>query len=180
MLRKLNASARAKRINAMSLVARSMWRQPAKEVGLWVHSLARVTHTTGIHFSKALEQVHRISPKPVEHVFVDLGYRGDRYVGDVDVHVCTKRKGKIKSSTWKWMKRRAAVEPTIGHLKRYHGMDRNAQKGSAGDMLNAILNACGLNFSKLLKQLFVLFYLWLQRKSRSSDNSYQAIPLSCA
>jgi len=124
---------------------------------------------------KALEQAQRISPKTIEHAFVDLGYRGHGYQGAVDVHVCPKRKGRIKTSMWKWMKRRAAVEPTIGHLKRYHGMARNLLKGSDGDMINAILSACGLNFSKLLVQLFAFFYIWLQKKNSQGCTSHPAI-----
>lgn len=124
----------------------------------------------------ALDQVERISPMAVEHAFVDLGYRGHGYGGNVEVHVCPKRRGGIKPNTWKWMKRRAAVEPTIGHLKRDHGMDCNALKGSAGDMMNAIMSACGLNFSKLLKQLFVFFYLWFEK--RKCDKSSSLLPIS--
>ena len=47
------------------------------------------------------------------------------------------------------MKRRAAIEPGIGHLKREHRMDRNRLKGTEGDQLNAILCAAGMNFRKL-------------------------------
>jgi transposase, IS5 family len=49
------------------------------------------------------------------------------------------------------MKRRAAIEPGIGHLKREHRMDRNRLKGTLGDGLNAILSAAGMNFRKLLR-----------------------------
>lgn len=49
------------------------------------------------------------------------------------------------------MKRRAAIEPGIGHLKREHRMDRCRLKGIEGDQLNAILSATGMNFRKLLK-----------------------------
>jgi IS5 family transposase len=49
------------------------------------------------------------------------------------------------------MKRRAAIEPGIGHLKREHRMDRNRLKGTLGDKINAILSAAGMNFGKLLK-----------------------------
>lgn len=49
------------------------------------------------------------------------------------------------------MKRRAAVEPGIGHLKREHRMDRNRLKGKEGDRFNAIMSAAGMNFSKLIK-----------------------------
>jgi hypothetical protein len=37
------------------------------------------------------------------------------------------------------MKRRAAVEPVIGHLKAEHRMDRNYLKGRDGDRTNAVL-----------------------------------------
>jgi IS5 family transposase len=49
------------------------------------------------------------------------------------------------------MKRRAAVEPGIGHLKREHRMDRNRLKGNLSDQINAILSAAGINFKKLLR-----------------------------
>jgi IS5 family transposase len=49
------------------------------------------------------------------------------------------------------MKRRAAIEPGIGHLKQEHRMDRNRLKGTEGDMVNAILSAAGMNFRKLLR-----------------------------
>jgi len=49
------------------------------------------------------------------------------------------------------MKRRAAIEPGIGHLKREHRMDRCRLKGIEGDQVNAILSAAGMNFGKLLK-----------------------------
>jgi hypothetical protein len=63
----------------------------------------------------ALEQVGRVAQCP-EHTFVDRGYRGHGYDGDCEVHVDRQRRGTIAKSMWKWMKRRAAVEPGIGHL----------------------------------------------------------------
>jgi transposase, IS5 family len=62
------------------------------------------------------------------------------------------------------MKRRAAIEPGIGHLKREHRMERNRLKGKAGDRINALLSAAGMNFAKLLRWaaafLRLIFY-WL-------------------
>ena len=59
------------------------------------------------------------------------------------------------------MKRRAAVEPSIGHLKQEHRMDRNRLKGVIGDQINAILSAAGMNFRKLMKFIQeVLLFLW--------------------
>jgi IS5 family transposase len=44
------------------------------------------------------------------------------------------------------MKRRAAIEPVIGHLKAEHRMGRNHLKGREGDRINAVLAAVGYNF----------------------------------
>jgi IS5 family transposase len=49
----------------------------------------------------------------VKQVFVDRGYRGHGYEGEMDVHVDKQRKGKTPKRLWKWMKRRAVVEPGI-------------------------------------------------------------------
>ncbi len=98
----------------------------------------------------AIKQVERIARRP-EHVFVDMGYRGHGYTGAVDVHVDKRRRGRTAKSLWRWMKRRAAVEPGIGHLKREHRMDRNRLKGTVGDRINAILSAAGMNFHKLVR-----------------------------
>jgi IS5 family transposase len=98
----------------------------------------------------ALGQVERLAQKP-EHVFVDLGYRGHNYKGTSEVHVDKRRRGTTAKSLWRWMKRRAAIEPGIGHLKREHRMDRCRLKGIEGDQINAILSAAGMNFGKLLK-----------------------------
>ncbi len=47
------------------------------------------------------------------------------------------------------MKRRAPVEPTIGHLKGEHRLERNRLKGATRDAINAILSAAVMNFQKL-------------------------------
>ena len=69
------------------------------------------------------------------------------------------------------MKRRAAIEPGIGHLKRDHRMDRNRLKGKAGDCINAILSAAGMNFAKLLKWLvdfFRFLFAWFFNCQRTN------------
>lgn len=106
----------------------------------------------GHTLTDALTQVERIIRKP-EFAFVDRGYRKHGYEGDVEVHVDKKRRGRTAKSLWKWMKRRAAIEPGIGHLKHGHRMDRNRLKGVEGDRINAIFSAAGMNFRKLLRIL---------------------------
>ena len=117
-----------------------------------------------------LEQVNRIVGEP-EHVFVDMGYRGHNYRGDTQVHVDKRRRGRTAKSLWRWMKRRAAIEPGIGHLKREHRMDRNRLQGVEGDRINAILSAAGMNFWKLLKRaadFLRQIFLWFQFCQRIS------------
>lgn len=117
----------------------------------------------GHTLSDTLKQVERIVRKP-EHVFVDMGYRGHGYTGDAAIHVDKRRRGRTAKSLWRWMKRRAAIEPGIGHLKREHRMDRNRLKGTDGDRINAILSAAGMNFAKLLRwaaDFLRLIFCWL-------------------
>jgi IS5 family transposase len=51
------------------------------------------------------------------------------------------------------MRRRAAIEPVIGHMKSDHRMGGNYLKGRDGDRANAVLAAAGDNFSLLLRRL---------------------------
>jgi hypothetical protein len=56
------------------------------------------------------------------------------------------------------MKRRAAVEPVIGHLAE-HRMGRNHLKGRHGDRNNAVLAAAGFNFRHRAAQNFTVDYV---------------------
>ena len=62
------------------------------------------------------------------------------------------------------MKRRAAIGPGIGHLKREHRIDRNRLKGKLGGRINAILSAAGMNLANLLNwaaAFLRLIFNWL-------------------
>ena len=109
-----------------------------------------------------LAQVERLARTP-QHVFVDRGYRGHGYQGPVQMHVDRGRRGKLAVRMWRWMKRRAAIEPGIGHLKHEHRMDRCRLWGPQGDAFNAIGSAAGMNFRKLLAHAAVFLRLWLVR-----------------
>lgn len=117
-------------------------------------------HTLG----ECLEQIKYLNPVSMEHIFTDQGYRGHGYEaeeGDPLIHVDKKRRGRTPRRLWKWMKRRAAVEPGIGHLKQEHRLNRNRLRGEQGDMHNVILSASGMNFHKLLKHLRMTWlYIW--------------------
>ena len=60
----------------------------------------------------------------------------------------------------KIMKRRAAIEPVIGHGKQDHRMGRNHLAHAAGDATNAVLAAAGYNFRRILPWLRLLL-VWI-------------------
>jgi IS5 family transposase len=57
------------------------------------------------------------------------------------------------------IKRRSAIEPTIGHMKTDGILARNPLKGALGDALHAVLCGVGHNIRLLLKKLRFLFTL---------------------
>ncbi len=112
-------------------------------------------HTLPSHVEQA-EILSGVKPK---RIVADLGYRG-QVVPDVQVI----HRGRYKSLTpaeRKLLKRRQAVEPTIGHLKEEHRMRRNHLKGQLGDALNAVMAAAGYNIRWLLRWLGRRFMAFL-------------------
>jgi IS5 family transposase len=97
-----------------------------------------------------LRQLNNLIGGRVSEARVDMNYRGHDHEGVVTVRVDKRQRGKTPRPLWRWMKRRAAVEPGIGHLKTEHRLERNRLKGVVGSALNAILSAAAMNFQKLL------------------------------
>ncbi len=86
-------------------------------------------------------------------VVTDLGYRGvDKELGTIElIH-----RGKSKRLTplqRRWLKKRQAIEPAIGHLKADHRANRCWLKGSEGDALHGVLCAAGFNIAWLLRAI---------------------------
>lgn len=75
----------------------------------------------GHRLGDIMEKVERIAKRP-GHTFVYMGYCGRGYEGDVNIHVVIKRRGRTVKSIWRWMKRRDALEPGNGYLKREHSL----------------------------------------------------------
>ena len=101
--------------------------------------------------ARTLMQDTGASPKVA---ITDLGYRGREVEGVQILH-----RGKAKSLTrrqWRWIKRRQAVEPVIGHLKQEHRLGRSWLKGALGDALNAIGAAAGYNLRWLMRAIALL------------------------
>ena len=104
-----------------------------------------------------MKQVGSMAGNRVGEVHVDMGYRGHDYQGQATVHVDKRSRGRTSRPLWRWMKRRAAVEPSIGHLKNEHRLERNRLRGTYGDAINAVLAAAAMNFQKLLGAFWLYF-----------------------
>jgi len=98
----------------------------------------------------------------LDRILADAGYRGHKAPLSHKFKVYTSgQKRHMTPAIKREMKRRAAVEPVIGHIKNDHRMDRNYLAGTQGDAINAILAAAGYNFRLLLKWLRFLLRLFL-------------------
>jgi transposase, IS5 family len=144
------------------------------------HTLAAQLEQTGI-------LLQDIGVKPTMAV-VDLGFRG---VDDEVAPVQVIHRGKNKSLTAtqrRWLKRRQAIEPAIGHAKRDHRMDRCWLSGAAGDALHAVLCAAGFNIRWLLraivrrglKAVFLRLLAWLASRAQLVSPSSPCLRLILA
>ena len=93
----------------------------------------------------------------LDRVVTDAGYRGHHAPREkrFQVYVAGQKRG-LSPAIKRAFRRRAAVEPVIGHLKSEHRMGRNHLAHRAGDAVNAVLAAVGYNFRLLLKWLALL------------------------
>jgi IS5 family transposase len=106
---------------------------------------------------ETLSQVSYITGKLPQEAICDRGYRGRKKVADTIIsipsplpqHSTRYAKNKVRLK----FRRRAAIEPLIGHLKQDHRMERNFLKGNYGDFVNCVLAAAGFNLKKMLRKI---------------------------
>lgn len=92
----------------------------------------------------------------------DKGYRGHNAPPDDKFRVfLSGQKRGVTPKIKRELRRRAAVEPVIGHLKAEHRMGRNYLWFSRGDAVNAVLAAAGYNFRRLIRWLSLLLHMLL-------------------
>ena len=109
-------------------------------------------HTLAEQLEQTNTLLQDIGVKPITAV-VDLGFRG---VDEACAPVQIIHRGKFKSldaQQRRWLKRRQAIEPAIGHTKSDNRMDRCWLGGSSGDALHAVLCAAGFNIRWLLRAI---------------------------
>jgi IS5 family transposase len=107
-----------------------------------------------------LPDMERLIGSGIDRILADAGYRGHNAPQRHKFSVFTSgQKRRVTPAIKREMKRRAAVEPVIGHIKNEHRMNRNYLAHDQGDAINAILAAAGYNFSLILKWLRLLLCL---------------------
>lgn len=121
----------------------------------------------GHTLSNTIEQVERITDWSINDAYVDLGYRGHGYTGETKVNIVHYRTmKKLTRTVRKWFKRRAAIEPIIGHLKSDNRMSKNYLKGVDGDHINALLSACGFTMRKLITVFLLPQFIFRQIRAK--------------
>lgn len=106
----------------------------------------------GHTLAAAIADLEELSGVETRRIHVDKGYRGHDHRHRFRVWISGQVR-RVTKPIRREMKRRAAIEPVIGHVKAEHRMGRNYLKGHAGDRANALLAAAGYNFSLLLRWL---------------------------
>lgn len=126
-----------------------------------------VSHPTNIYdyhtLPEVLEHIESSRGTPVTTAVCDRGYKGKNKVGDTDIVLPKKplkRDNRYqRDKKRKQCKRRAAIEPIIGHLKTDFRLSRNFLKGIIGDEINLLMAAAAWNLKKWLTAIFyVLFF----------------------
>jgi IS5 family transposase len=145
------------------------------------------SHDEPVHDSKTLESAlavaHRQRQRAIELAVVDRGYRGAKQHVDIDVLLPgppLKRDSDDQRQKKRILcRKRAAIEPIIGHLKHDYRLSRNWLKGSQGDAINLLMAATAWNLRKWLIAFFLFevkgqrWVLWLTiNANQTSENRW--------
>ena len=104
---------------------------------------------------KALDQCEELRGIRPTVAIADRGYKGKTRIGETEILIpkppkksnseYEKRKARAR------FRRRASIEPVIGHLKTDNRLSRNYLKGVLGDQINVMLAAAAFNFRKWMR-----------------------------
>jgi len=113
----------------------------------------------------ALSQVERLTGYRPAVAIGDRGYRGRRHYGTTEL--VTPQRAGLQATPYEKrrararFRRRAAIEPRIGHLKSDFRLGRNYLRGVAGDAINLILAAAAANFRKWIREVLACLRIWI-------------------
>ena len=125
---------------------------------------------------QALEQVAILTDQRPDLAVVDRGYRGHG-VEATRVVISGTRRG-LTAKEIIDLRRRSAIEAEIGHMKTDGRLSRCPLKGTIGDAVFAVLNACGHNIRKILAHLrawFAWIVVAILNAVYHPDRQYQTV-----
>lgn len=119
---------------------------------------------------EALNKAEQNRDQAIACAICDRGYRGKKQVNGAEIRLPGKP---LKRDTAyqrqkkrQQCRRRAAIEPLIGHLKSDHRLSRNYLKGVMGDEINLLMAASAWNF-RLWMRLVAIFYGLMKSSARN-------------
>ena len=125
--------------------------------GVIVGALSFSNPYDGHTLPAVIEQYESIFGRAPSEITVDRGYRGRVKIGQTTINIpkpfndkklSRYRQNKLRHK----FRRRAAIEPVIGHVKSDHRVGRNYYKGIVGDQVNVLLGAAAFNFKRMLNK----------------------------
>jgi len=117
-----------------------------------------ISHEKNLHDShtlpEVLEHIKKLSGLSVTQAVCDRGYRDKNQVGDTQILLPKKplkRDNRYqRDKKRKQCRRRAVIEPIIGHLKSDYRLSRNYLKGVMGDHVDLLMAATAWNLKQWL------------------------------
>lgn len=127
-----------------------------KNTGVIIGALNIARNDYDAHtLAPALAQQQRLTGHVLKNNYADRGYRGVKNVAGTNIIIpqvkannTPYQKQKLRNA----FRRRAAIEPKIGHLKTDHRLSRNFYKGITGDNINVMLAAAAMNFKQMMNK----------------------------
>ena len=143
--------------------------------GLIIGALSFRNEYDGHTIDKSKEQVDRIYGRDISILAGDRGYRGQEKTGRTRIVIPDVPKASDSTYTRKkkhrLFRKRAGIEPVIGHCKTDHRLGRNFYKGLFGDSVNVMFAAAAYNFKRVMNSLLCL----LKRTFKLLSDGIQAI-----
>ena len=135
--------------------------------GIIIGAMAFRNEYDGHTIDRAKEQALRLYGRTIRILAGDRGYRGQKMSGDTKIMIPDVPKASdsayMKARKHKLFRKRAGIEPVIGHCKSDHRLGRNFYKGLFGDSINVMLAAAAYNLKRAMRLLLCLFR-WLIKR----------------
>ena len=135
--------------------------------GIIIGAMSFRNEYDGHTIDRAREQAHRLYGRTIRILAGDRGYRGQKMSGDTKGMIPDVPKASdsayMKARKQELFRKRAGIEPVIGHCKSDHRLGRNYYKGLFGDSINVMHAAAAFNLKRAMR-LFLCLFRWVIRR----------------